>query len=268
MKRKLDISFVLGIFTSSVLVWLYLYQLIIDITTDSPADLSILYLGAAHYISFLCLLFSFILLFRYGMEHALPAAELAKLQRFNKLADGFQQLAFMFWAPMLGLSITSVFFAEAFSDTEGGQLNDVIGYFLGLVFCIVFFVFILKLNLFAFISKVRWYGFILLFSGLFAYVFLLSGAASGVKVTVEKPFYRKDEVVRFQVLRKGYIFLPHVKHILFNFYDTVKPSVDYTYYINLKKYPDLSSSVVQIEYESQGLGTVKRKYVYLGVTPE
>lgn len=268
MKRKLDISFVLGVFTSSILVWIYLYQLIIETTTDSPTDLSLFYLGLAHYVSFLSVLFSFVLLFRYGMQQALKASDTAQLVRFNKLTDIFQQMGFVFWAPMVVLSVSAIFFSEAFATADGGSLNDTVGLIVGALFCLGFFVFFLKFNLFDFFKKMPWQSPSVLLIGFFAYIFIMACSAVGVKVTVEKPFYKNDEVVRFQVLRKGYIFLPHVNHVKFNFIDTIKPTLDYSYFINLKKYPNLNQAVIQVEYESQGLATVKRKYVYLGVTPE
>jgi len=66
--KQPDFAFQFGIFTSCVVLWIYLYSQIVDLTTRDPVNASLFYLGFTHYISFLCLLFSFIIVLRHCLK--------------------------------------------------------------------------------------------------------------------------------------------------------------------------------------------------------
>jgi hypothetical protein len=66
-------------------------------------------------------------------------------------------------------------------------------------------------------------------------VLQLSNYTADVVFSVEKAFYKADEVVRFQVKRKDYILLPQISLVDYNLMDTLKEDYETTYEINTKQ---------------------------------
>lgn len=266
MKNRIDITFVLGVFTSAVVVWIYLYDTIVDLTTADPAAISLLYLGMSHYFSFLSVLFSFILLVRHCLEISLEPYEIKRLRRFDKVADFSQKTLFSVWAPMFVFCVTALLTQNIFSGSRFDFLQEHGGLILGAILCILFFLLILRINIFIFLIKAGWKSIGFSFILFFAYITLLSLFSADVVYKVEKDFYHKTEIARFEVKRKGYILLPSVKNVLYNFHDTLKENSSDVYFADLSKDSITMMSLVEVTFLPQVFDLPMKKYLHINKT--
>jgi hypothetical protein len=253
------------VFTSAVIVWIYLYNTIIGLTTSEPAALSLLYLGISHYFSFLSVLFSFILLLRHCLEVSLEQFEINRLKRFSKLADYSQRVLFSVWGPMFVFSITALLSQNMFSGSKFDFLQENGGFIVGAGLCILFFQF-LGINIFKLLLKVGWMQVALSSVLPFFYMLLLAMFSADIQYKVEKDFYQKNEIARFEVKRKGYIFLPYINYVLYNFYDTLRENSDNAYFVDLNKDSTSERSLVEVTYSPQLFDFAMRKYIYINKT--
>lgn len=266
-KRKLDISLIIGVFSSSIVLWFFLYSTIIDLTTEEPAALSLIYLGFAHYLSFLCVLYSFILMLDNGLEIGLEELEYNKLKKFKSIANHSRRVLFSLWGLMFIFSITSLLSKNIFVNSKYRFLEENVGFILGIVLCILFFATV-GINVFRLIIKMNIWLLVATPILVIIYTTFLSLSSADIKYKVEKDFYENTDTVHFEIKRKGYIFLPQIKYVLYNFGDTLKEYTDGTYYIELGKYIDTRQSLVEITYSPQAFGNDFRKYIYINKTPK
>lgn len=266
MKNKVDITFILGVFTSAVIIWIYLYNTIIDLTTSDPTAISLLYLGISHYFSFLSVLFSFILLLRHCLEVSLEQYEINKLKKFQRLADFSQRALFSVWGPMFVFCITALLSQNIFSGSKSDFLREKGGFIVGATLCVLFFLFVLKINIFKLLLKTGCMHFTLAPILFLFYMALLSMFSADIQFKVEKDFYQKNEIARFEVKRKGYIFLPYIKHVLYNFYDTLQENSQNVYFVDLSKDAISDESLIEVTYLPQIFEFPLRKYLYINRT--
>ena len=265
-KNKIDITFILGVFTSSIIVWIYLYDIIIDLTTSEPASISLLYLVFSHYVSFLSVLFSFILLLRHCLEISLEEYEINRLKQFQKIANFCQRSLFAVWAPMFVFCITALVSQNMFSNSKFDFLQEIGGFLVGALLCILFFFVVLKINIFSLLSKAGLIHLIISPILILIYSSLLSIFSADVKYKVEKDFYHKNEIARFEIKRKGYFLLPTINSVLYNFSDSLQENSESSYFVYLNKDSTNTYSLIEVTYSPQIFEFSMRKYFYINKT--
>jgi len=270
MAKQPDLSFQFGVFSSCAVIWIYLYGQIVDLTTQDPVNASLLYLGFAHYVSFLCCVFSFITLLSQLFKLSLGTIEYNKLIRFRALATYCQKILFLTWGPMFIFSITSLFTVNIFYSSTHKFLQEGGGFLVGGILSIIFFWLILRINIWRMAGMVKvWHVFTYFLIGP-VYCLSLSNYAADVVFTLEKPFYKEGEIERFQLKRKGYIFLPQIITVDHNFADTLSESFETTYEINPKILSDTTSQLsgVEVIYRPQFIPIDQRRYFYIPQTKD
>ncbi|MBW0179190.1 hypothetical protein [Sediminibacterium sp.] len=265
--NRLDTSLIFGVFTSSIILWFFLYSTIVDLTTEDPASLALLYLGLAHYLSFACIILSFIVMLNNGLQIGLEDHEYNRLKKFQKIAYKSKGILFSVWGIMFILSVTSLVSHSFFASFKTKFLMESGGLILGIIICISFFI-LLRINILRLIMKINPWVLITTPFLLTIYFITLSVFAADIKYKVEKEFYTINEIAHFEVKRKGYILLPQIKYVLYNFHDTLKEYSDGTYFIELNKDTSLKQSLVEITYSPQMLENDFRKYIYINKSPK
>lgn len=270
MDRKYDLGILLGIFSSSVAIWYYLYKLIIEKTYYEPASVSLIYLGVIHFVSFLCVLFSFILLIDYSYSSLIFDTNTFAANRLEKIAKYSRMYLFALWAPMLIFCIVSMVAINAFTNSDSRFWNEFGGFLISLVVTIILFYLIIGKAIFKGFANLPKVHFFIpsLFIGIFFHAIILSFYSANIKFSIEKEFYKEDEVVRFSVERQGYIALPQINHVLYNFSDTLHSFSEETYCIDLKKWIGFENSVIEITYTPQVFCIPQKRYFYVRKTPQ
>lgn len=266
VNNKIDITFILGVFTSSIIVWIYLYNIIIDLTTSEPASISLLYLVFSHYVSFLSVLFSFVLLLRHCLEISHEQHEINRLKQFQKIANFSQRALFAVWAPMFVFCITALVSQNMFSNSKFDFLQEIGGFIVRALLCILFFFVVLKINIFSLLSKAGLIHLSISPILILIYSFLLSIFSADVKYKVEKDFYHKNEIARFEIKRKGYFFLPAINSVLYNFSDSLQENSESAYFVYLNKDSANTYSLIEVTYSPQIFEFSMRKYFYINKT--
>jgi len=201
-----------------------------------------------------------------GLEIGLEEIEYKKLKRFQNIANHCRGVLFSLWGLMFIFSITSLLSKNIFLNSKFRFLEENGGFILGIVLCILFFAMV-GINVFRLITKMNIWLLLATPILVIFYTALLSVSSADINYNVEKDFYQNTDTVHFEIKRKGYIFLPEIKYVLYNFGDTLKEYSEGTYYIDLGKYIDTRESLIEITYSPQIFGNKFRKYIYINKTP-
>ena len=153
-----------------------------------------------------------------------------------------------------------------FSNSKFDFLQEIGGFLVGALLCILFFFVVLKINIFSLLSKAGLIHLIISPILILIYSSLLSIFSADVKYKVEKDFYHKNEIARFEIKRKGYFLLPTINSVLYNFSDSLQENSESAYFVYLNKDSTNTYSLIEVTYSPQIFEFSMRKYFYINKT--
>lgn len=270
MKNKIDLGILLTIATTSAGLWFYLLNYITDVSESEPANRQLVVMGFVHWALFLMAVLSIIAIYVRGL------LELDLNQPFkgkiSKLDTQIEKLIMGYWFP--SIYFTGIFLvANIFNDNAKTlSLSFYVVLSLGFIIFITGLFFLggkgLKLG---FLVRSTIYLLITLGVFGFLYIVLMGETFSNAKVVTDKQFYSRKDIVKGTVIRTGYIFLPNVELVQFQFWDTVSNTNNYSdISINLALIDSAQfngmSNYISVTTKSQMLGIVREKDHYLNIS--
>ncbi|UTN05156.1 hypothetical protein L0669_04435 [Flavobacterium bizetiae] len=260
-KEKIDISMQFVIFTTTIAIWIYLYDKIVELTTNQPTNDSLLILSVCHYLSFICIFLSFIILTNKTFN--LKKSNYFDHTKFNDFSILSHKILFSLWAPMFVFSLISILSVN-FSGNIIFKYQSPLVLLFSLIITGLFFKIILGIQYIKIIQNINikslWI-FLSLVSFYFLYVSTLVLHSSSIDFKTDKEFYQDNDIVKLQIKPRGYIFLPRIEKVAYNInYENFKKDSDHTYSLNLKKHPNNGWSIIEIVYESQIFNIIKKDY--------
>jgi hypothetical protein len=261
-KGKPDLGLYLGIFTTSVGVWYYLFNYIVTLTTDHPADISLPTLGFSHWLVLLVVLLSFVLL----VNETSTLAEIKMTTRRSKLTAFCRKFLFSLWGPILFFALISFFCTKLIPENKNGTFVGGIIFWIVSLLAYWIFQFLLGVNISQFIKEKSPFYWLLAFSCI-PYSVLVPFMAAGVTFKTEKEFYKRGEIIRFAARPKGYIFLPQIDELDYCG-DTIRNGhSEEAHYIDLQKNLALpGGDFIQVSYTPQILPVSRRDFFLLNIT--
>lgn len=188
-------------------------------------------------------------------------ANYSRLSKFDKIANDFEKMLYLFWGPMFIFCMSSLFTVNLFSSAQIKILREDGGFIIGLLSAILLLT-ILRLNIFVILSHIKLRYIVVFIVVAFFYPLLMSNFAADVIFTTDKAFYKATDVERFQLKRKGYIFLPQIDNVVHNVLDTIKEDYQFNNYaIVPRKMQDTITklSLVEVEFTPQFIRVRQKK---------
>lgn len=269
IKEKLDLRFLLPVFTSTVGLFIFLTYKIIDLTTLEPTNDYLISLSICHYLSFICAFLVFIVLANQGMQHASIDKRFELL--ITKRADSAQKKLLLFWPFLLTYSVVSLVCESLFSSFDleiRSAGSSILSIFLTIIIIKISLGITAKLlvNMFNSISIKQIVFFVI---GYIVFVSIAVLSTSGVWFESDKKFYTQNETVRIMVKPKGYVFLPYIKKVDYALsIEPIATGSDHSYYFDLKDYGSNTTSLVEVIYETQIFEVEKVSYFDINVLPK
>lgn len=266
-KERFDISLLLVVFTTTIAIWLYLFETIVTLTTNQPTNNFLFTLNLFHFLSFLCITFSFVIL----VTKCLNAIEVSKKQtiRLNQIAEKCQKYLFSLWGILLLFSIISFLSTNFFLKVSFNYQFTLITFTSLILTFIILSSFGIKIKIIANeLSKIHLKYYITIITIYILYFPVAVLLSSGINFKSEKEFYTQNEIIRMEIKPRGYIFLPRIEKVNYGFrFKDAKHGSRNCYYVNLKEYDGNEEAVIEVTYKLQILGIQKKDYFYLNLSP-
>ena len=266
-KENFDISLLLVVFTTTIAIWLYLFETIVTLTTNQPTNDLLFTLNSFHFLSFLCIFFSFIIL----VAKCLNAIKVSKRQtiRLNQIAEKCQKYLFSLWGILLLFSIISLLVTNFFLKVNFKYQFTLIAITSIILTFIILSLFGIKIKIIANeLQKIHCKYYITIIIMYLLYFPIIVLLSSGVSFKTEKEFYTENDIIRMEVKPRGYIFLPRIEKVNYGFQiKDAKHGSKNCYYVNLKEYNDNIEAIIEVTYELQILRIQKKDYYFLNVSP-
>lgn len=256
-EKKLDLGLLLGLFSTSAALWYYLYQTIVERTTAKPAEITLIPMAIAHYLSFIFLVLAFILLMDQGLALVPDRQSVTRI----KINEALRRALLNWWAPLFVFAFTSLFLTRLLGevDKHGWTLAGV--YVSLTVAIIVICQWMLGIIL---IPKASWHrtmlwASILVIAG-FIHVMVTSFMAADIQFTSDKNFYLHKDVVRFELRPKGYFFLPTIEQVDYSDH-AVAFTLGRASSIDLSQFSEQGSGLLHVRYEPQVFWLSQDEYI-------
>ena len=268
MKKKeivdIDIRFLFALFTSFIGMWIYLFNYIINLGTEDPSNLLLISYAILHYTIFLFLGSVIILVFYKGLSYTDSADDFLQDSKIMDIINNNKSFVLKWWPFFFFSALLTIIFTLL--------LSTIPVWVVLLSYIIAFLLYIpiigsnrlLKKQTFKVNFKFLFCAFFLFF----IYVPFMSIISSDVKITTEKEFYKTDDVLRLEVKRKGYMFLPEIDTILLNrcpLSENTKETLSFQ--MSEKCYHNNFSNYIIVKYSPQFFFK-KEKYQTIKITKE
>lgn len=279
LKSKINpkIELIFTILTASLGLWIYLLNLIINEGESNPANRFLVYLSVIHYLIFIVLLVSLVLMYTSGLSK-IKSDE----NKYSKLKSTHEFLnfhLFKWWLPILMLSIIFLAYGLIFDV----YIDNNIGVYIILIIVIITILFsiykLFKISPKSSKSRNKSYKSVLyIVFGYFFYFILMSSLFSNVEIETNKNYYIKSDKVLFLIKRSGYILLPDVKKIRFRNVNTIFSDdngnfmyrnilVDLNIY-DITSLDNWANNYITVQYRDPLFGISKNKIHYLNIYNE
>jgi hypothetical protein len=267
MKVKLDLGLLLTIMTTSIGLWIYILKTIISLSTEDPVSSQLFPLSFIHFLLFLLSISSIFSVYLKGLEEVNISSVLkTRVRLINASLISFMlQLWFPSFILVFFVMVDSYFLSD--SGRAGFLFWSIC--FLGFVVLIMVWIFIGRKNFKELLRAVKIQYLLLLVFGTYAYITCMSEIFSDISIKTDKDFYVATDTIRCSIKRSGYILLPEVKNVRFEFSFTIWPHSSKFYEnlsIPLSKFTNVNNlNYVTVNYESQLFSFSKEKNHFINI---
>ncbi|MBD3584072.1 hypothetical protein [Flavobacterium selenitireducens] len=269
IKEKLDLRFLLPVFTSTIGIFIYLHFRIVEITTLEPANDYLLILSVCHYLSAICSILVFVVLTNEGLNYLNIDKRL--IIPVLKSRESAQRNLLFFWPFLLVYSLASLVSISVFSSFDF-ETKQTLAITLSIIISILIIKFFLGIGIkliAKMMSIISFKSIIVFFLGYLIFIPIEVLSSSGIIVESDKKIYKQTDVVNLLIKPKGYIFRPRIENVNYGLtFDTIKRGSDYVYYFDLKDYDSLTVPLVQTKYTLQIFESKYEHYFDLNVSPK
>lgn len=259
---KLDTSLIFGIFTTLAVAWIYILQLILELGLKDPLHMMLFPLSFLHYALFILTISSLLLLYGLGLSYL--KVDFHRLVKLNRILNANQSFLLKFWAPLLLVSITNIVTIHMFTIKDSSNKITLTCLFVNVIIISGSYFFLFG-NDGKKVFKMNFTLFFLIVVGYVFYLFTMVYAVSDVEIKADKELYTSQDEPIISIQRKGYIFLPYVKSVVFTGDTIYKINAHSTFKLNLKKYPNAfnwEASFIEVTYMPQIFEYEAKAYSY------
>lgn len=260
--KKEEISELIVILTSSVSIWFYLYNLIIDESSKNLYNDSVLGYSVSHFLVFVNSIVSLIIL--YNKTLSTSNLEKKHLINISKISEKLENYLYSLWLPITFLSLINVALYN-FNFNIHYKFILIFNLLLSTLITILFFSFLLNFKfkkIYKIIRDSLRIAFLGLFLSYFFYLPLMILISSNVEIKLKNDINKTDEDILLIVNRKGYIFLPYLESIKYNNKTKiVEKGSDSAYKIDKRNLKNVTYSFLEIEIRHQMTNKKIKKYI-------
>lgn len=260
--RKDEISELIVILTSSVSIWFYLYNLIIDESSKNHYNDSVLGYSVSHFLVFVNSLVSLIILYNKTLSNS--SLEKKHLINITKISEKLENYLYSLWLPITFLSLINVALYN-FNFNIQFKFILIFNLLLSTFITILFFSILLNFNFKKIHEIVRnsiRMTILGIFLSYFFYLPLMILISSNVEIELKNNINKPDEDILFIVNRKGYIYLPYLESIKYdNKTKTIEKGSDSAYKIDKRNLQNVTYSFLEIEIKHQMTNKRIKKYI-------
>jgi hypothetical protein len=260
--KKDEISELIVILTSSVSIWFYLYNLIIEESSKNQFNDAVLGYSVSHFLIFVNSIVSLIILYKKTLSNS--SLEKKHFININKISEKLENYLYSLWFPITFLSLINVALYN-FNFNIHFKFILLFNLILSIFITILFFSFLLNFN-FKKIVKIVIDSMRMTILGLslsyFFYLPFMILISSNVEIELKNDINKSNEDIIFIVKRKGYIFLPYLESIKYNNKTkVVEKGSDNAYKIDKRNLQSDTHSLLEIEIKQQMTNKSIKKHI-------
>lgn len=265
-----DNALLWGVFTATLAIWIFLYDHIVGVTTNTPAHTKLAPLAYIHYIILVENFCAVIILYVKGAIDSGFSTFFRKNKRVICIITICYDLIFILWVPFLLFSILAYFFAPIIQDVfhQSEEQMLVVALIIGILISYIPMSLMYKKKFF----NNKWYNFFapvfLIFPFMFIYLPMLALFSSNAKITTDKEFYYCKDSIIVSIKESGYVLNPRIKSVNYQGDTLFKDYCPSTFVIKHKETSDKSfyySPYIEVILESQVFDIEKKVYCFLNV---
>ncbi|TAK63896.1 MAG: hypothetical protein EPO24_03710 [Bacteroidetes bacterium] len=260
------IELLFGILTSVIALWYVILIRIFDVSLENPASYSLMALGIAHYLVFIIISISSLILWIKTISFVSTRNINQSVQNFAFEASSF---VLRWWLPIALIAITTLAISFILEYSENPSIILYISVFF-ILSILLGAAYIIHGSLREFSDQEHTGVFFVLFILCMPYITGMSIIFSDVNIFTDKQFYDFEDTIKISVKPNGYIFNPSIRNVYFNF-DNSRPlyhnQTEISFSLMEYHSGNSYSNYLSVEFEPQIFDYLKRKDFSIRIAP-